>query len=226
MGREPGAAVMSALEGRAEAEAGTFNAQAVANTLWAYATMGREPGAAVMSELEGRAEAVEGTFNTQNVANTLRAYAKMGRVPEEGLMRALEGRAKAEAGTCNAQAVANTLWAACVFSLLRAPAGEIQWVYTVAQRLVSLDKAACFNTAQLCQLHQFFVWCSGAGASCGGDQGHAIFERDMSCGVGGHTDISVSDPQATERDAAPHGTVGGGRGSLPKVRVFYPHDRA
>jgi hypothetical protein len=111
MGREPGAAVMSALEGRAEAEAGTFNAQAVANTLWAYATMGREPGAAVMSELEGRAEAVEGTFNTQVVANTLRAYATMGRVPVEGLMRALEGRAEAEAGTCNAQAVANTLWA-------------------------------------------------------------------------------------------------------------------
>ena len=33
------------LEGRAEALAGTFNAQEVANTLWAYATMGREPGA-------------------------------------------------------------------------------------------------------------------------------------------------------------------------------------
>ena len=33
------------LEGRAEALAGTFNAQNVANTLWAYATMGREPAA-------------------------------------------------------------------------------------------------------------------------------------------------------------------------------------
>jgi hypothetical protein len=32
------------LEGRAEAVAGTFNAQNVANTLWAYATMGRSPG--------------------------------------------------------------------------------------------------------------------------------------------------------------------------------------
>jgi hypothetical protein len=30
--------------GRVEAVAGTFNAQEVANTLWAYATMGREPG--------------------------------------------------------------------------------------------------------------------------------------------------------------------------------------
>jgi len=35
MGREPGAGVMRGLEGRAEALAGTFNAQHVANTLWA-----------------------------------------------------------------------------------------------------------------------------------------------------------------------------------------------
>ena len=57
------------LEGRAEALAGTFNAQEVANTLWAYATMGREPGAGLMRELEGRAEALAGTFNAQGVAN-------------------------------------------------------------------------------------------------------------------------------------------------------------
>ena len=45
--------------------AGTFNAQGVANTLWAYATMGREPGAGMMRALEGRAEALAGTFNAQ-----------------------------------------------------------------------------------------------------------------------------------------------------------------
>jgi hypothetical protein len=48
------------LEGRAEALAGLFNAQGVANTLWSYATMGRAPGTGVMRELEGRAEAVAG----------------------------------------------------------------------------------------------------------------------------------------------------------------------
>ena len=41
------------LEGRAEALAGTFNAQEVANMLWAYAKMGREPGAVMMRVLEG-----------------------------------------------------------------------------------------------------------------------------------------------------------------------------
>ena len=51
--------------------AGTFNAQNVANALWAYATMGREPEVAVMQELAGRAQAVAGTFKAQEVANTL-----------------------------------------------------------------------------------------------------------------------------------------------------------
>ena len=58
---------MRELEGLAEAVAGTFNTQDVANTLWAYATIGREPGARVMRELEGWAEAVEGTFNAQDL---------------------------------------------------------------------------------------------------------------------------------------------------------------
>jgi hypothetical protein len=53
---------MRVLEGQAEAEAGIFNAQEVANTLWAYATMGREAGAVLILVLEGQAEA--GCFNT------------------------------------------------------------------------------------------------------------------------------------------------------------------
>ena len=83
------------LEGRAEALAGTFNAQNVANTLWAYAKMGRKPGTGLLKALEGRA----GTFNAQNVANTLWAYATMGREPGTGLMKELEGRGEAMAGT-------------------------------------------------------------------------------------------------------------------------------
>jgi hypothetical protein len=69
MGREPGADLMRELEGRAEAVAGTFNAQDVATTLWAYATMGWEPGAGMIRELEGRAEAVAGTFKAQEAGS-------------------------------------------------------------------------------------------------------------------------------------------------------------
>jgi hypothetical protein len=49
---------MRGLEGQAEALAGTFKAQAVANTLRAFATMALEPGEGLMRELEGRAEAL------------------------------------------------------------------------------------------------------------------------------------------------------------------------
>ena len=114
----------------------------------------------LVPELEGRAEALAGTFNAQDVANTLWAYATMGRAPGAGLMRELEGRAEALAGTFNAQDVANSLWAACVFFLLFDPGQGWRWVHTLVQRLVSLGEAASFNTAQLCQVHQFFVGCS------------------------------------------------------------------
>ncbi len=139
--------------------AGTFKAQEVTNTLWAYATIGREPGAAVMKELEGRAEAVAGTFKAQGMANTLWA----------GMMRELEGRAEAVAGTFNAQDVANKLWAVGGLALLCAPGQVRRWLQflvhvlqllQLVQRLATLGKAACFNTLQLCQVHQSFVSCS------------------------------------------------------------------
>ena len=84
-------ALVPALEGRAEALAGTFNAQGVANTLWAYATMKRDLGAGLARVLEVRVVALADTFNAQNVSNTLWAYAKMEREPGAGLMRVLEG---------------------------------------------------------------------------------------------------------------------------------------
>jgi hypothetical protein len=44
MGTKPGERMMGQLERRAEAISGEFKSQAVANTLWAYATMGTKPG--------------------------------------------------------------------------------------------------------------------------------------------------------------------------------------
>jgi len=63
--------VLEALEQQAEALVSSLNAQGVAITLWAYATMGREPGAGVMRGPEGRAEALAVTLTAQDVANTL-----------------------------------------------------------------------------------------------------------------------------------------------------------
>jgi hypothetical protein len=57
------------LEGQEEALGGTFNAQDVANTLWAYATMARAPGAGLRRELEGQVEALAGNFQRAGRGN-------------------------------------------------------------------------------------------------------------------------------------------------------------
>ena len=75
-------------------------------------------------------------------------------------LRWISPRVEAPAGTFNAQDVANSLWAACVFVLLFDPGQGWRWVHALVQRLVSLGEAASFNTAQLCQVHQFSVGCS------------------------------------------------------------------
>eukprot|EP00802_Teleaulax_amphioxeia_P016477 Tamp_16597.p1 GENE.Tamp_16597~~Tamp_16597.p1 ORF type:complete len:359 (+),score=84.46 Tamp_16597:27-1079(+) len=86
MGREPGKELVKALEERAEELAGSFQAQNMSNTLWAYATMGRVPGAGLLRRLEERAEAVMETFNPQNVANSLWAASVFAMLaPEESL---------------------------------------------------------------------------------------------------------------------------------------------
>ena len=56
--------LLPALERRAEATAGKFSSEEVANTLWAFATMGRDPGERVMELLERRTEATAGEFNS------------------------------------------------------------------------------------------------------------------------------------------------------------------
>jgi len=147
-------------------------------------------------------------------------------------MGKLEGRGEALAGTFKAQDVAITLCHAnthggvCVFRSSR-PCGR--------KSMGSYGSAATGVPGQACVLQYravvpapsvLCVVQRGAGVLCGGDQRHAVFEGEMSCGVRGHTDSFVSVPQASERDAAPHRTVGGGRGSLPKVGVFHGHDRA
>ena len=77
-------------------------------------------------------------------------------------MRGLEERAEAVAGSFNAQDVANTLWAVCVLAMRNVISNAV--VQVLFARVVSLcetpDKSLPWNTAQLRQLHQFFVSCS------------------------------------------------------------------
>ena len=165
MARAPGPDLIRGLEKRAEAvagtlkagrgkhamgvcegQAGTFKAQEVANTLWAYATMGRVPEEGLMGKLEGRAEALAGTFKAQDVANTMWARATMAREPGAVMIRELkgraelEGRAEALAGTFNEQNVARTLWAYATMG--REPgAGLMRELEGRAEALVGTFKA-------------------------------------------------------------------------------------
>jgi hypothetical protein len=81
---------------------------------------------------------------------------------------------------------------------------------------VSQGKAACLNTAKLCQHHQFFVWCSvepGLGVEAIDD----MLSLKLTCrlafeGIPAAPRSSV-DAAASEREAVPHGSVSEGRGS-------------
>jgi hypothetical protein len=70
--------VLEALELQAEAVAGTLQAQDVANTLWAYATMGREPGARLRCSLEERIQMVSTDLWSQDIINIRWAYSHLG----------------------------------------------------------------------------------------------------------------------------------------------------
>jgi len=52
------------LQRRVEAMSGEFNSQAIANTLWAFATVGRQSGERMMRLRERRAQAISGEFNS------------------------------------------------------------------------------------------------------------------------------------------------------------------
>ena len=69
---------MSALEERAASTAGEFDPQAVANLVWAWATMRHTPRPAAMSALEERAASTAGEFVPQNVANLVWAVERLG----------------------------------------------------------------------------------------------------------------------------------------------------
>ena len=167
--------------------------------------MGREPGAGLMRVLEGRAEALAGTFNVQGMANTLWAYATMGREPGAGLMRVLEGRAEVLAGTFNTQEVANTLWAASVLSFFAPQRKEVDgckrlrsdWCPLASLR-ASLPPTCASSISSLCGAARLGV--------------EAI--NDMQ---------SLKETCRSAFVGAPHGAVGEGRGSLPKVGVFHRH---
>ena len=102
-------AVLAALEGEAVRVALDMNSQAVANTLWSYATLKRTPEDETWAALEAAAVRVARGMNSQEVANTLWSYATRKRTPGDKTWAALETAAVRVARDMNSQDVANTL---------------------------------------------------------------------------------------------------------------------
>jgi hypothetical protein len=97
-------------------------------------------------------------------------------------------------------------------------------VQTVAQRLVSLGKPACFTAAELCQLHQFFVCIvePRLGVEAINNM-QSLKETCRSAFVGAPAAPSATQQQLSETLLHMGLSVSEGRGSLPKVRVFHRH---
>jgi hypothetical protein len=135
-----------------ESKIGEFNAQGLANTIWAYATLGLTPSDRVQKALSDAVLRLAGEFNAQNVANTIWAYAALGLTPSDRVQKALSDAVLRLAGEFNAQNVANTIWAYAVLRfepqahLLRCASAlsnsfsgqelvQISYVYLVGQAL-------------------------------------------------------------------------------------------
>src|SRR5579871_2919588 len=100
-----------------------FDAQGIANTLWALATMGltwREISAALRGKLWVAVDHNAGHFNPQDIANALWALATMGLTWRE-ISQALRGKLWAaidhNAGHFSPQEIANTLWVLATMGL-------------------------------------------------------------------------------------------------------------
>ena len=69
-----------------------FEAQAVSNTLWAFATLGYYPDGDTLDNIGEHAVTIINTFRPQATSNTLWAYAKLGYQPPESLLAAAAQR--------------------------------------------------------------------------------------------------------------------------------------
>jgi hypothetical protein len=99
------------MQSRATLTAGEFKPQAVANLLWALATMGEKADQKLLEAMQSQATATAGEFTPQEVAILFWALARMGEKADQKLLEAMQSQATLTAGEFKPQNVANLLWA-------------------------------------------------------------------------------------------------------------------
>ncbi|CAL5220538.1 g2573 [Coccomyxa viridis] len=93
-----------------------FEAQAVSNTLWAFATLGYHPSGDLLDRLGHHAAGIIRTFRPQATSNALWAFAKLAYVPCEPFLAAAALQLLTDLPRCVPQDISNATWA---FATLR-----------------------------------------------------------------------------------------------------------
>jgi len=117
-----------------------FNSQAIANTVWAFATVGHT-NPHLFDSISQLALMKLDSFNSQEIANTVWAYATVHH-PAPALFFAISQSPLPKLNTFNSQELANTLWA---FATLSHPAPE----FFDAVSNLAVSKLNTFNSQEL-----------------------------------------------------------------------------
>ncbi|KAK9812353.1 hypothetical protein WJX73_004610 [Symbiochloris irregularis] len=88
-----------------------FEAQAVSNTLWAFATLAYYPDDEVLDRLADHAATIIHTFRPQATSNTLWAFAKLAYTPCKALLEAAAQQIVCDLSKSVPQDISNTIWA-------------------------------------------------------------------------------------------------------------------
>jgi RAP domain/FAST kinase-like protein, subdomain 1 len=147
-------ALLDAIAPAAQGWIQDFNPQELSNMAWSFATLNHE----APSLLDAIARAIParvGDYNAQDLANTSWAFAAMNH-EAPSLFDAIARMLRVRVGSFNSQSLTNMAWSFAVFNIQQGsfiPADS-----PFFQALLAGDPSK-FTVQNLCQMHQFYLWC-------------------------------------------------------------------
>ncbi|KAK9840626.1 hypothetical protein WJX81_005387 [Elliptochloris bilobata] len=99
-----------------------FEAQAISNTLWAFATLAYHPEGDLLDRLAHHAASIVRTFRPQATSNSLWAFAKLAYVPCLLFLTTSASQMQTDLSRCVPQDISNALWA---FATMRHNCGDM-----------------------------------------------------------------------------------------------------
>ncbi|KAK9819771.1 hypothetical protein WJX72_002182 [[Myrmecia] bisecta] len=114
-----------------------FEAQAVSNTMWAFATLAYYPEGDLLDQIASHAISIMPTFRPQATSNTLWAYAKLAYAPSPAMLKASADQLERDLAKSVPQDISNTLWA---FATLRHYPGRSLMAGAAAQAIITIQR--------------------------------------------------------------------------------------